>query len=421
MKISMTYRLALGCLMLLMNGAVFAQHSENLDLNSTKEQQADKRLNHYWKLRKLGYSDKAIFEDLGNANFLAEHYDSAVFWYEKLQETSRNELPPSYQKRYEHALQKQGIASSSRASSAEDWFSDVKADYTSKEDLTHNSMASISEEKYKPFDFNQESSEFLKDQLLSKNQIDLSKDKKSAYQNAYSAPIAITNNGKTAYFSKPVEMKPLYGLFSKKDVVHKIYRAEKINGQWKNIRELAVCPKYASAMHPTVSPDGKRLFFASNMPGTFGEFDIYVSSIQRDGSLGIAKNLGQKVNTKKNDLYPTVMDGGTLFFASEGRDGYGGLDVYMTQVGRKKVELAVNLGNPINSTEDDFAISLMTEKGMGYVMSNRGKDKNVVQRVAFSYAKNKKPGSTIDRDYNLLAAFNNEVKIDYTSSVFEDE
>jgi hypothetical protein len=171
-------------------------------------------------------------------------------------------------------------------------------------------------------------------------------------------------------------------------------------------------------MHPTVSPDGKKLFFASNMKGSFGEYDIYISEIKSNGEMGISKNLGRKVNTKKDDLYPKIAENGTLFFASEGRKGYGGLDVYMTEVSDRKVAIAANLGSRINSASDDFAITLLQDKGMGYVMSNRGENKNVIQKVAFSYGR---PKRNTKRAYDLLAAFNKESKINYTSTTFEEE
>ncbi|TFG74219.1 MAG: cell envelope biogenesis protein OmpA, partial [Flavobacteriales bacterium] len=193
------------------------------------------------------------------------------------------------------------------------------------------------------------------------------------------------------------------------------------NGQWRNIKEVALAPKHASTMHPTVTADGKRLFFASDMPGTFGKYDIYVAAIQSNGSVGVAKNLGEKVNTDKNELYPNLAGGTTLFFASEGREGYGGLDVFMVQVNNKKVSWAVNLGNPINSEEDDFSIFLMADKGEGYVMSNRGKDNGTITKVAFSYTNKGNNQATEKREYNLLEALNNDLRIDYSSSVFDNE
>ncbi|MGB7395582.1 MAG: hypothetical protein WA913_14425 [Pricia sp.] len=258
--------------------------------------------------------------------------------------------------------------------------------------------------------------QFVENQLLSDNNVEMNEKDKNEAQNLYKAPIALSPNGRVAYFSKPEYVKPLYGIFSKKELVHKIYRAEKVNGQWKNAKEVAVAPKHASVMHPALSEDGKRLFFASNMPGTFGDYDIYVSTVNKDGSLGVAKNLGKKVNTKKNDMYPNVIEGNTLSFASEGHRGQGGLDVYMAQVGRANVSLAINLGNDINSDGDEFAVAMNDKNGKGYVVSNRGGDKSDVRQVAISSPDDK--GGRFKDD--ILQALNDS-QIEFTSSLFEDE
>ncbi|WP_242528090.1 hypothetical protein [Allomuricauda sp. CAU 1633] len=238
----------------------------------------------------------------------------------------------------------------------------------------------------------------------------------------YVPSMTITKDGKTAYFSKASEQKPLYGVFSKKEIVHEIYRAENINGEWKNITKMEVCPKYASAKHPTISEDGKRLFFASNMKGSYGKYDIYVADIKTDGSLGVSKNLGPKVNTKEDELYPSLYNGTLLFFASEGRDGYGGLDLYATQVVMNTLTPSVNLGNHINSDSDDYAIQLSPEKGLGFVVSNRGQNQTISQYTV-AYGNSKKTenryDNVADNGSSLQTAMNEGVE--YTSNSFEDK
>jgi len=161
--------------------------------------------------------------------------------------------------------------------------------------------------------------------------------------------------------------------------------------------------------------------FASNMPGTLGDYDIYVAKVSSDGHLGIAKNLGKKVNTEKNDLYPNLVDNNTLVFASEGRQGQGGLDVFMVQVEKNDVGLAVNLGSRINSKEDDFSIGFKSNDGMGYVMSNRGKTKESVHQVAFSFGNEKNTDYLDKREFDLAKVLNSDLEIDYTTSVYEDD
>ncbi len=378
----------------------------------------------YQKLKSLGYTEKEIYEDLGNANFLLEKYENAAFWYKKLSELEDNKaLSNNYQKRYQFALE-QTADIHTVANNGNDWLEQIKEDYQIKRAFdARKANQSVASNK-REFDFNpsyrSQSLEYLVEYERNKAFIGVPHTKRSEMEGNYESPIAVTTDGQTAYFSKAIYLKPVKGIFSKKEMVHKIYRTDKVNGQWKNVREIAVAPKHASAMHPAISGDGKRLFFASNMPGSYGKYDIYVADISYKGSAGKAKNLGTKVNTKKNDLYPRVMEDNTLVFASEGREGYGGLDLYMTQVGQKNVDYATNLGSPINSSKDEYSMYVMADRGIGYVLSNRGKNKNEIQEVAFSYA-NDTQTKADQRDSNLRAALNNKLQIDYTTSVFEDK
>jgi len=154
------------------------------------------------------------------------------------------------------------------------------------------------------------------------------------------------------------------------------------------------------------------------MPGSFGDFDLYVAQIKANGAVDIAKNLGTKVNTDKNELYPKVMEGNTLVFASEGREGYGGLDIFMVEVAERSVGLAINLGGAVNSAFDDFSIALKKDKAHGYVFTNRGGDKNTVETVVFSLGAPQ--DGTKDRDYKLLEAMHH-TPMHYSSSLFQDE
>ncbi|HET8735026.1 MAG TPA: cell envelope biogenesis protein OmpA [Pricia sp.] len=421
MKYPLTYNVIFGCALIGFISLASAQDTYRND-SDTGTAQTEKRMDDYRSLKSMGYEDQAIYEDLGNANFLNEDYETALFWYEKLKDNSTNgTLSSSYYKRYQHAMQQTVADNSSRASDAKksdnkDWLEMIRSDYQ----IDGRQMADASVEapsKFRKLNLNRTSDlKFVENQLLSDVDTEISDEDSDEVQNLYRAPIALTSDGRTAYFSKPEYVKPLYGVLSKKELVHKMYRAEKINGQWKNAREVAVAPVHASAMHPALSEDGKRLFFASNMPGSFGDYDIYVASVNSDGSLGIAKNLGRKVNTKKNDMYPNVIQGNTLSFASEGHRGQGGLDVYMAQVGRANVSLAINLGSEINSEGDEFAVAMNVRSGKGYVMSNREGSKADVQKVAFSYGDDN--GDKF-KD-NILEALNDS-QIDYTSSLFEDE
>ncbi|MGA9239041.1 MAG: cell envelope biogenesis protein OmpA, partial [Robiginitalea sp.] len=138
------------------------------------------------------------------------------------------------------------------------------------------------------------------------------------------------------------------------------------------------------------------------------------------GSLGVAQNLGEKVNTPKNDLYPQILDNEMLFFASEGHKGYGGLDLFAVQVASKKVGLAVNVGSPFNSRKDDFAMNLMQEKGRALVMSNRATSDEIVQQVVFSYGDTENSRLADNGDYRFLELRPLETPTGYTNTVFEE-
>ncbi len=422
MKKTITYYGALSCLLYLMCFSLTGQGLRTSNVKDADIYEAQKRVDHYHHLRNMGYQDKEIFEDLGNANFLAENYESALFWYEKLIELSDDGIiGPTYYERYQYAQGRTGRPSFTNVKEDKDWYASIKADYEIKKNSVAYTSATPASDKYRELDFLQQRDASMDGEVTSTGTLESLIGDQLEDQNGYKAPISMTADGKTAYFSMATYEKPIYGIFSKKELVHKIYRAEKRDGQWGNVQEVALAPKHFSTMHPTVSADGKRLFFASDMPGTFGKYDIYVAAVQSNGAVGVAKNLGEKVNTDKNELYPNLAGGSTLFFASEGREGYGGLDVFMVQVNHKKVSWAVNLGNPINSKEDDFSIFLMAEKGEGYVMSNRGTDRSAINKVAFSYTKEQNAKATEKREYNLLEALNNDLRIDYSSSVFDND
>jgi outer membrane protein OmpA-like peptidoglycan-associated protein len=131
-----------------------------------------------------------------------------------------------------------------------------------------------------------------------------------------------------------------------------------------------VSPNYSMA-YPTISADGKQLYFASNMPGGFGGLDLYVSQWE-DGRWGLPVNLGPAINTEGNELYPFVDKSGRLYFASNGHAGLGGLDLFFSvPAGKGEWSAPVNLGAPMNSTHDDFGITFAASLGWGFFCSNR--------------------------------------------------
>ncbi|GAA4881967.1 OmpA family protein [Flaviramulus aquimarinus] len=188
----------------------------------------------------------------------------------------------------------------------------------------------------------------------------------------HDGPIAISNDGKTLYFSRTNFIKNNL----KKDESGfsnlKIYQASLIDGKWTNIEELPFNDNTYSNGHPALSPDGSKLYFTSDMPGGVGKSDIYYVDINEDGTYGKPKNLGNTINTNKNENFPFINSEGVLFFSSDGHHGLGLLDVFATvQDASKNTIGIINLGFPLNSSKDDFSFFMNKDGVTGYFASNR--------------------------------------------------
>ncbi|UPQ78478.1 OmpA family protein [Flavobacterium azooxidireducens] len=145
--------------------------------------------------------------------------------------------------------------------------------------------------------------------------------------------------------------------------------------------------KKYSVGHPSLSEDGRWLFFASDMPGGYGETDLYVVQIAEDGTMGSPQNLGPTINTIGNEMFPFFRNG-TLYFSSDGHYGWGDLDIYESKFfGALKFSDPRNLGSPINSNKDDFAFILDEEEKFGYVSSNRAQGKGCDDIYYFTKSK----------------------------------
>ncbi|TRX49698.1 hypothetical protein FNH22_26900 [Fulvivirga sp. M361] len=139
-------------------------------------------------------------------------------------------------------------------------------------------------------------------------------------------------------------------------------------GLWSKPVLLDLVEDKYSVGHPSVSQDGKQLYFSSNIPGGFGGTDLYVSQFSNE-TWGAPMNLGNEVNTEGNEMFPFMSEEGVLYFASDGHGGLGGMDVFRTSLMQQRgVE---NLGKPINSARDDFGFVLHSDGDWGYFSSNR--------------------------------------------------
>jgi outer membrane protein OmpA-like peptidoglycan-associated protein/tetratricopeptide (TPR) repeat protein len=129
--------------------------------------------------------------------------------------------------------------------------------------------------------------------------------------------------------------------------------------------------KEFSACHPTLTKSGDTLYFTSDMPGGYGRTDIYRSTRVDRGQWGEPVNLGEGVNTSGDDMFPFIANDGTLYFASNGHMGLGGLDIYSSTNETGTWTTPKNVGAPINTNADDFGYVLRGEGKSGYFVSNR--------------------------------------------------
>ena len=182
---------------------------------------------------------------------------------------------------------------------------------------------------------------------------------------------AFSSDGKTMYFDRTNSRRVKVDWAEVPVATIRIYRAELVDGEWTNIEELPFTSDQFSTEHPTLSEDGSTLYFASDMPGSMGSFDIYSVSVNEDGTFGQPVNLGPNVNTPHREQFPYIANDGTLYFTSDGHMGYGNLDIFKSEQSNGSFGKAQNLGNSLNSEFDDFAFVLKEGEEKGYLASNR--------------------------------------------------
>ena len=185
---------------------------------------------------------------------------------------------------------------------------------------------------------------------------------------------AFTKDGKTVYFTRNNFLEKR-GYDASKVTLLKIYKATiDKDGQWNNITPVSFNSDSYQTAHPALSPDEKTLYFASDMPGTHGQSDLFRVKINDDGSFGTPENLGDAINTEGRETYPFISDNNELYFASDGQPGLGGLDIYITRIpkdGSTNFKEVLNVGEEANSPKDDFALIINYKTKKGFLSSNR--------------------------------------------------
>lgn len=358
-----------------------------------------------------GYSSEDAYKNLGDANYSNANYEEASKWYAKLLEKQTSELDAEYLYRYAQTLK-----SLKKYKESDDWmikFEAKKADDLRAKKFTNktNYLAEIKKNSgryaIKSLPINSKESDFSPafygSQLIFSSARDSGLFTKSIHQwnnksflNLYTSTVSDTDEystpeklskvvNKKAHESSPVftkDGKTMYftrnnfknGSFSRdaEGVSRlKIYKASLIDNQWTEITELPFNSDEFSHAHPALNSEETQLYFASNRPGTLGESDIFYVEIKGDNTYGNPINLGNSINTEARETFPFISEDNILYFASDGHPGLGGLDLFGISLDQMADSKAINLGEPLNSEEDDFSYIINNSTKKGYFASNR--------------------------------------------------
>lgn len=247
----------------------------------------------------------------------------------------------------------------------------------------------------------------------------------------HEAVVSFSPDGKRMYFDRNDYYRGKYKKSDEGINQLNIYYATLVNGTWKDVQSVPFNNTEYSVGHPSVSPDGKTLYFVSDQPGGIGDSDIYSVSIKEDGTFGMPENLGSGINTEGKEVFPSMDKDGVLYFSSNGHLGLGGLDVFYTEKQGSGFGKVTNMGSPVNSKGDDFAFKYYTDAKTGFVSSNRtGNIDNIYKvepvcsatihsLVLNEYTKKPMPGAEVtlfDSNQNKLSSKTTDSngKVDFT-------
>ncbi|CAM3338300.1 OmpA family protein [Zobellia roscoffensis] len=367
-------------------------------------------ISSYEDLVKDGYTEEEIFKNLGNANYLNANYKEAANWYGQLFQLGVTDVDPEYMYRYAQTLK-----SLEKYEASDSWMNKFrKAQSNDQRALAFSDNQDYLEQieersgryKLKNLGLNSKVSDFApsfygKDLvfstardsgLISKN---IHRWNNGAFLNLYKATgdgegnfteldkldrklnrkthessTAFTKDGQTMYFTRNNSVNGKFSRDEEGISRLKIFSANLVDNEWKNIIELPFNGDNYSVAHPTLNKDETKLYFASDMLGTAGESDIFSVEINKDGTFGAPQNLGPQINTEARETFPFVTDSDILYFSSDGHPGLGGLDVFATDLKNDSGKV-INVGRPLNGEEDDFSYIINEETKKGFFASNR--------------------------------------------------
>lgn len=348
--------------------------------------------------------DKELLIKIASAYYFNSDYENAIKWFEKYYKIKDVTPYPIYNYWYGQSLKVQ-----KRYKEADALLAPYYESKGERYDYVSSTMETIdlNSDRYEliPFEHNTTYSDypayFHKDRLYYITSIKNKDNKRSGLVNKYTSDVffiddpkkpiqspkgelnsiynegslVITRDGRTMYFTRNSFLNNRYAKKSKKDkeriITLNIYKAELIDGKWQNITPLSINNLEYSVAHPALSLDEKTLYFSSNMPGGKGETDLYSVEIKDNGKLGKPVNL-EALNTIAKEMFPFIdIQNGNLHFSSNRSSSLGGFDVYISPLETNgEYRNTFNIGEPINSSFDDFAYMTNSSK-KGYFASNR--------------------------------------------------
>lgn len=191
----------------------------------------------------------------------------------------------------------------------------------------------------------------------------------SAY---HEGPVSFSPSGNRIFFTRTNSRNGVRRSDGKGRSVEKIYEARRGPFDWEQVQELSFNSDEYRSVHPSISPDETKLFFASDRPGGYGGMDLFVVEWE-NGKWSTPINLGPDINTSGNEVFPFSHESGVLFFSSDGHNGAGrkDLDLYMIDMSGRKWGQVYNLGRPFNSPQDDLGLVILPGGQSGYFSSSR--------------------------------------------------
>ncbi|MEZ7507327.1 OmpA family protein [Flavobacterium sp. Arc2] len=366
----------------------------------------------YERVAEKGYKSVELFQKLGNAYYFNAQLEKSAKWYGELFALDSTSIQPEYYYRYAQSLR--SIGQNDKANKILEKFNKVAANddraelfmknknyleaikaktgYYTIEDAGINSKysdygttvyknkiiftsardtGSLGQRKHT---WTNEHFTSLYSANLDSNMNPEATEKfdqniKSKFNEA--TPV-FTKDGKTIFFTRNNYLEGKKGKNGSGITLIKIYKATLDNNEWTNITELPFNSDNYSTAHPALSPDGKFLYFVSDMPGTLGQSDLFKAEIYENGTFGKPENLGPTVNTAGRETFPFLNDDDEIYFASDGHPGVGGLDIFVAKVKPDGTyDKVQNIGIDINSPKDDFAYWIDTKSNNGFFTSNR--------------------------------------------------